>query len=141
VRFVATLPKDALIAASFDQSSSIQAFAQRKVLFSSILNTPIHYPIAVELERRIEEYYRAYYARDLAPVQAMMAVDHVDYLVVDSRDFGPEAIKRAEYLMWTGLGRSLINAGPRDKLLFANPPAAAVVFHFATVTVIDLHKL
>jgi hypothetical protein len=141
VRFIATLPKDAVVAASFDQSSSIQAFAQRKVLFSSILNTPIHYPIAVELERRIEEYYRAYYARDPALVRTMMAVDHVDYLVVDSRDFGPDAIKRAEYLMWTGLARSLINAGPRDKMLFANPPAAAVVFHFATVTVIDLHKL
>jgi hypothetical protein len=141
VQFIATLPKEAVVAASFDQSSSIQTFARRKVLFSSILNTPIHYPIAVELERRIDEYYRAYYARDLAPVRAMMAADHVDYLVVDSRDFGTEAIKRAEYLMWTGLARSLLNAGPRDKLLFANPPAGAVVFHFATVTVIDLHKL
>ncbi|MGZ3439602.1 MAG: hypothetical protein ACXVDD_08795 [Polyangia bacterium] len=141
VQFVATLPKEATVAASFDQSSSIQTFARRKVLFSSILNTPIHYPIAVELERRIEEYYRAYYARDLAPVRAMMAADHVDYLVVDSRDFGPDAIKRAEYLMWTGLARALINAGPRDKMLFANPPAGAVIFRFATVTVVDLHKL
>jgi hypothetical protein len=141
VQFIATLPKEAVVAASFDQSSSIQTFARRKVLFSSILNTPIHYPIAVELERRIDEYYRAYYARDLGPVRAMMTADHVDYLVVDSRDFGTEAIKRAEYLMWTGLARSLLNAGPRDKLLFANPPAGAVVFHFATVTVIDLHKL
>ena len=34
----------------------------------------------------------------------MMATDHVDYLVVDARDFGPDAIKRAEYLMWTGAG-------------------------------------
>jgi hypothetical protein len=141
VRFAATLPKDVLIAAPFDTSSNIQAFARRKVLFSSILNTPIHYPIAVELERRIEEYYLAYYARDLAPVRAMRDTDHVDYLVVDGQDFGPDAVKRAEYLMWTPLARSLITAGPRDQMIFAHPPDAAVVFRRGLVTVIDLRKL
>jgi hypothetical protein len=141
VQFIATLPKGVTIAASFDQSSSIQTFARRQVLFSSILNTPIHYPIAAELERRIEEYYRAYYARDLAPVRAMMATDHVDYLVADSRDFGPDAIKRAEYLMWTPLARSLIDAGPKEQMVFAHPPAGAVVFKLDTVMVIDLRKL
>ena len=141
VRFIATLPKDVMVAASFDTSSSIQTFARRQVLFSSILNTPIHYPIALELERRIREYYLAYYARTLAPVQAMMATDHVDYLVVDARDFGPQAVKRAEYLMWTGLARSLIAAGPRDQMLFAHPPEKAVVFKRGPIAVIDLHRL
>ena len=140
-KFAATLPKDAIIAAPFDESSNIQTWARRKVLFSSILNTPIHYPIGLELERRIEEFYRAYYARDLGPVKQMMDVDHVDYLVVDERDFGPAANKRAEYLMWTGLARSLINAGPPDKMLFAHPPAQAVVAKNGPVSVIDLHKL
>ena len=49
VRFVATLPKAVTLAAAFDTSSSIQTFARRQVLLSSILNTPIHYPIAAEL--------------------------------------------------------------------------------------------
>src|SRR6185312_8916911 len=123
------------------EASSIEAFARRQVLFSSLLNTPIHYPLGAELERRIEEYYRAYYARDLAPVRAMMAADHVDYLVVDADDFGPLAMKRAEYGPWTDLARSLINAGPMDKLLFAHPPANAVVFRSGTMAVVDLHKL
>jgi len=141
VQYIATLPKDVTIAAGFNVSSNIQTFARRKVLFSSILNTPIHYPIAVELERRIKEYYLAYYARDLGPVHAMRDTDHVDYLVVDGQDFGPDAIKRAEYLMWSPLARSLIFAGPRDKLLFAHPPDAAVVWRRGLVTVVDLHKL
>ncbi|HEY1587360.1 MAG TPA: hypothetical protein VGH63_16805, partial [Polyangia bacterium] len=141
VQFTATLPKDVMIAASFDTSSSIQTFARRQVLFSSILNTPIHYPIALELERRIREYYVAYYARDLGPVRAMMATDHVEYLVVDARDFGPEAMKRADYLMWTGLARTLIAAGPPDQMIFAHPPDAAVVFKSGSVSVVDLRKL
>jgi len=141
VQFTATLPKDVMIAASFDTSSSIQTFARRQVLFSSILNTPIHYPIALELERRIHEYYVAYYARDLGPVRAMMAADHVDYLVVDARDFGPDAMKRADYLMWTSLARMLIAAGPADRMIFAHPPDAAVVFRSGPVSVVDLRKL
>jgi hypothetical protein len=141
VQFIATLPKDVMVAAPFDTSSSIQTFARRQVLFSSILNTPIHYPIALELERRIQEFYVAYYARDLAPVRAMMAADHVDYVVADARDFGPEASKRAEYLMWTSLARMLIARGPADQMLFAHPPPQAVVFRSGPVTVIDLHKL
>ncbi len=141
VRFTATLPKDALIAASFDKSSNIETFAHRRVLFSSLLNAPILYPIGLELERRIEEYYRAYYARDLAPVRAMIDTDHVDYLVVDTRDFGPEAIKRAEYLMWSPFARALITAGPVDQMVFAHPPPDAVVSRIGPVLVLDLHKL
>ena len=141
MQFAAALPKDVMIAASFDTSSSIQTFARRQVLFSSILNTPIHYPIALELERRIREYYVAYYARDLGPVRAMMATDHVDYLVVDACDFGPEAMKRADYLMWTGLARTLIAAGPADQMIFAHPPDAVVVFKSGPVSVVDLRKL
>lgn len=141
VQYFATLPKNVLVAASFDNSSSIQAFARRKVLFSSILNTPIHYPIGVELERRIREFYLAYYARDLAPVRAMIETDHVDYLVVDARDFGPDAMKRAEYLMWTPLARSMIAAGPVDQLVWAHPPDKAVVWKSGPLSVIDLHKL
>jgi len=74
-------------------------------------------------------------------VRAMRDTDHVDYLVVDGQDFGPDAIKRAEYLMWSPLARSLIFAGPRDQLIFAHPPPAAVVWHRGLVTVVDLHKL
>ncbi|HEY2743240.1 MAG TPA: hypothetical protein VGL86_01400, partial [Polyangia bacterium] len=140
-RFVATLPKDVLLAAPFDRASSIEAFARRKVLFSSLLNTPIHYPMGLELERRIEEFYRAYYARDLSPVRAMMDTDHVDYLVIDTRDFGSDAVKRAEYSMWSPFARQLILAAPIDQLYFAHPPPAAVVSRIGPTLVIDLHKL
>jgi hypothetical protein len=141
VQFIATLPKEATVAAGFDVSSSIQTFAHRKVLISGIINTPIHYPIALELERRIRDYYQAYYARTLTAVYNLRDVDHVDYLVVDGQDFGPDAMKRAEYAMWTPLARMLISSGPRDKLYFAHPPDGAVVYRRGSVTVVDLHKL
>lgn len=141
VRFAATLPKDVTLAAPFDKSSSIEAFARRQVLFSSILNTPIYYPIGLELERRIRDFYLAYYARDWAAVKRLRDVDHVDYLVVDARDFGPDARRRAEYLNWTALARAQIAAGPVDQLLWAHPPADAIAFHDGNDSVVDLRKL
>ena len=71
----------------------------------------------------------------------MMARDGVDYMIVDARDYGADAIKRADYLMWSSLARSLIFAGPTAQLYFAHPPPAAVVARFGPVEVIDLHKL
>jgi hypothetical protein len=141
VRFAATLPKDVTLAASFDTASSIQAFAHRQVLFSSITNTPIYYPSAVELERRIRVYFQAYYAHDWTPVQKLRDDEHIDFLVVDSRDFGPEAYRRAQYAMWTPLMQQLLYAGPQDKLVWRTPPPAAIVFRDGTSMVIDLHKL
>ena len=53
----------------------------------------------------------------------------------------PSALKRADYAMWSPVARALISAGPVDKLLFAHPPAAAVVARNGPLSVIDLGKL
>jgi hypothetical protein len=95
----------------------------------------------LELERRIRDYYLAYYARDPAPIARLRDVDHVDYLVVDARDFGRDAWKRAEYLNWTGLARAQLAAGPIDQMIWAHPPDAAVVFRNGPEAVVDLRKL
>jgi hypothetical protein len=142
VRFIGTLPKDVKVAASFDVSSGIQTFARRQVLFSSILNTPILWPMALELERRIISYYEAYFARDWAPVRRMIAEDHIDYLVVDSRDFGPDALNRCKYIAaWTAIARRQLTAGPIDQMIWAHPPDKAIVFRDGPVAVVDLRKL
>jgi hypothetical protein len=141
VGFAATLPKDVTIAAPFDVASNIQAFARRQVLFSSILNTPIYYPSGVELERRIKVFYRAYYAHDWAPVRTLMNDEHIDYIVVDERDFGPSAVARAQYAMWTPFFRQLLFAAPLEKLVWRAPPPNAIVFRDGQTLVIDLHKL
>jgi len=142
VKFVAKLPKNVTVAAHFNTASAVQTFAHRQVLFSAISNIPHHYPFALELERRIGAYYRAYYARDLTPVRAMVATFGIDYLIVDTRDFGPDAKKRAQYLEpWTSLANSLIQRGPLDGCVFASPPAQAVVFRDGPTVIVDLHKL
>ena len=142
VRAVARLPEDALVAASFDQASAFQYLAHRKVLFSAISNIPHHDAYARELERRIRAYYLAYYARDWAAVRAFAAAEHVDYLVVDARDFGPRAYQRAKYAEpWTQLAHALVLLGPPDRMVLAHPPPSAVLFHDGPLALVDLRKL
>jgi hypothetical protein len=75
-------------------------------------------------------------------VRGLAALYHVDYLIVDSRDFGPEAKPRSKYLEpWTTVAANLIARGPVQQLFFADPPRDAVVFTDGPTLVIDLHKI
>jgi hypothetical protein len=142
VRFIGTLPKDVLVAAPLKASSFIQYLALRRTLFSSITNTNHYYGYAVENERRIRAYYEAYYARDLETVRRFAATYHVDYLVVDALDFGPDALQRSRYTEpWTTLARQLLTATPPQNMALAHPPPAAIAFRDGTIMVLDLKKL
>jgi hypothetical protein len=142
IRFVASLPKDATVAAGIDESSYVQVFAHRKALFSAITNVPHFDRYGAEIERRISAYYEAYYAGDLAPLRRLRHQEHVDYLIADSRDFGPEASQRAKYIdPWTGFAGALLRRTPTPRMVLAHPPPGAVAFRHRTTFVVDLHRL
>jgi hypothetical protein len=137
--YFVTLPKDTLIAAHPERSSMIQIFARRRTLFSSSLNMTFLYEYARELERRMDAYYRAYYAPALSGVVALRRDHRVDYLLVDARDFGPDARKRARYYApWGALAGRLLDAAPAESLALAHPPAACVTFSSGPLQVLDL---
>jgi hypothetical protein len=142
VRFLGQLPKDKLIAAHLRTSTFIQCFALRRTLFSSPSNVQNYYGYAQEMERRIGDYYRAYYARDAETVRRFAAAYHVDYLVVDERDFGPKALELSRYHEpWTSLNARLLRETPPAKMFLAHTPASAVVFRDGATVVIDPTRL
>lgn len=142
VKEIAKLGPDVVVAAPFDEANAVQYLAHRKVLFSAISNIPHHYPYAVELERRIRAWYLAYYARDWETVRRFARDEHVDYLVVDTGDFGPNAVQRAKYVEpWTALAQRLVRSGPAKGLVLAAPPPAAIVFHDGPTLLVDTHRL
>ena len=141
-RFLSTLPAGVLVAAGLEESSDIQVFARRQTLFSAMTNLPHFDAYAVEMERRIGDYYGAYYVRDPAQVRDFAARYGVHYLVGDARDFGPAALERALYAEpWTSLARDLLARGPIDQLVLAKPPEGAIVFADGPRFVLDLRKL
>ncbi len=142
IRYVATLPRDILVATQPERASFVQTFALRRTLFSASLNVPFYYGYAVEMEQRIDAFYRAYYAPDLATVARFVERYHVDYLILDERDFGPDARRRARYYEpWQTLAGQLLDRGPADSLALAHPPTASIAFRDGTRLVIDARKL
>ena len=139
IRFVGTLPERVLVATHPERSTYVQLFAKRSVLFSAALNVPFLYEYALELDRRMEAFYRAYYAVTPPDVVALRTRYGVDYLIVDKRDFGPDALKRSRYFEpWGSLNAQLLSRVDASTLALAHPPASAVVFETAEQSVIDL---
>jgi hypothetical protein len=142
VRFLAKLPKDTLVAADLRTSSFIQCFALRRTLFSSVSNVSNYYGYAKEMDRRIGDYYRAYYAADVDTVRSFARTHGVSYLVVNQADFGPVALARSRFHEpWTTLAAQLLRRTPPGQMVLAHPPLEAVAFRDGSMLVIDLRRL
>jgi hypothetical protein len=137
IGFLETLPKDILVATHPERASYVQIFAHRRALFSASLNMPHQDVWAFELERRIGDFYRAYYAPDFAAVLDFGQKYHVDYLIADERDFGPETLERARYYEPWGTLAQRLTAGPHALL---QPPSDRVVYRDGTRLVVSLHQ-
>ncbi len=142
VRFLGTLPKDVLICAHAERSSMIQVFSLRRTLFSSSLNSTFFVGYAREIDRRMEAYYRAYYAHDLDALLALRRAYGVDYLFVDVRDFGPDAARRARYYEpWGTLAAQLLAKTDARPFVLAEPLAEWVAYSSGPQKILDLRKL
>jgi hypothetical protein len=143
LQFCKTLPKDALIIALPERSSAIQAYAQRSTLFSMHSNTPFFYEFAREMERRFEEFYRAYYASSWEPLKKLHRERGVTHVVMDTRDFGPLAQQRGSYAEpWNSiLSEMIASQDPPFDPVLRQPPEEAVEFSVVREHTVELAKL
>jgi hypothetical protein len=141
MRFIAGTASDALVAAHPATSSFVEVFGQRSALFSGITNAPNFNRYGRIVEDRISAFYDAYYASKLDGVRAFVRQYDLDYLVVDTRDFGVAARKRAVYASpWTEYALRLIGHA-RGHFALAAPPPETIAFRDGPVLVLDAKKL
>ena len=81
------LPKDALIAGPPALMDNVLAFGQRRVLVSFELAHPWLRGYWSQIEPRLHDLFEAYYSDDPEAVRAFSQRHHVDWLIVDERDF------------------------------------------------------
>ena len=85
--YLATLPKDALIAAHPLLADSIPTFSLRKVFINYETSNPIYNKYWETIKRRTFEFFNAYYSENPADIYRFCEKNGIDYLVVDRRHF------------------------------------------------------
>ena len=146
VKFAATLPQDAHLAQKAWPASFVQTFAKRKMLFSYMTNLGVFDKYTREMDTRVAGFYDAYYASDLQPLKALASKYRLTHVVVDTRDFGPQAEGRASSdrgiaKRWKDRAQRLIRTNRPKGFALADPPPQSVVFSDGPVKVVDLGRL
>ena len=93
-RFLASLPKDALIAAHPRLADNIPLFARRKVFVNQAASSPVHSDYWNIIKERTFDFFKAYYAERSSAVYDFALKNGIDYLVVDQRHFKESYLKR-----------------------------------------------
>jgi hypothetical protein len=86
--FLATVPKDAMIAGDPHVMVGVPLFSERSVLFHALSPRP---------DAPIVEFFDAYYAESPRTMLAFCRRYAIDYLVVDRTDFSPEYLAGEEF--------------------------------------------
>jgi len=141
VEFLAKQSANVLVAAHPATSSFVEVFARRSTLFSGITNAPNFAKYGLTVEQRIAAFYDAYYATKMEDVRAFVKEHDIDFLLVDLRDYGIEAMKCARYVSpWTENAQRKINPA-HGQYALAHAPPESIVFKDGLYVVIDSKKL
>ncbi|MGC9398902.1 MAG: hypothetical protein ACP5HM_07175 [Anaerolineae bacterium] len=89
LRYIATLPEDALLAGSPDILSNIPLFSQRSVFLSR--------EISFVGRERVIDFFAAYYSEDKETIMDFCEKYGVDYMVVDLSEFTEEYMQEGEF--------------------------------------------
>jgi hypothetical protein len=90
--FLATQPKDTLVASLLKEADNIPIFAQRSVLVAPEYAVPYHKGYAEQFRQRAQDLIQAQYTLDAAVLQRFIQTYGIDFWLVDQQSF------KAKYL-------------------------------------------
>ncbi|MCB0208378.1 MAG: hypothetical protein KDJ52_03585 [Anaerolineae bacterium] len=132
IDFVATLPKDSLLAGSACTLDNIPLFAQRAVLFNCDLPLPSSDVILNTMT--------AYYAADPQTIEEFCRRYNVSQLLINTEDFTTQHLSHEQIFFEPFHSQLAPTIVGRDDFLLAHPPAESVLFHAENYYVVDCLK-
>jgi hypothetical protein len=141
-RFVATLPRDAVITGHPMDMDNLPLFSKRTVYVSDEAFQPLYEPYYSEIAGRLRRSYSAYYATDMETLRHFHLETGVRYILVRVEDFGRRFEReRYYYDPYDGFIKGLIEGREAEDFLLAAPPSEAVIYRDSYYRLVDLAAL
>lgn len=96
--YLASQPKDILIASLSDESNNLSIFSKRSVLVSRETALPFHKAYYSQVRERVNDLIEAQYSGDIAQLASFIQKYRVAYLLVDRNAFTPEYLSRDKWI-------------------------------------------
>lgn len=136
--FIATLPKDALLAGWPQTMDNVPYVSRRQALVTMECHVAFNVGYVLEMRRRVRAIVDAYFAHDRAPLLALRDGFHVTHLVVDTRHF---ATAPTYFKPFDRPVRDAWAAGKKAGFEVPRLVAELAVFKDGPFAVLDLAKL
>lgn len=135
--FIATLPRDTLVAAHPDLADFVPLRSRRSVLVSTEISLPFMAGYYNQLKPRIEASLRAAYATSMQEMDGALAEYGADVVLTDASVW-----EKPDYFApFDALTRSLRERGDRLGYVLRSPPAERVLFHSGNIYVVRVDPL
>lgn len=102
-QFLASQPKETLVASITPDANNIPAFAQRSVLVSPELALPYHSRFYEQMKQRISDLIRLQYSPTLSELRRLIAEYGIDFLMVDRQFADPTYLIQQDWLIYSSV--------------------------------------
>lgn len=139
--FLATQPKNSMIATLSPAADNIPAFAGRSVLFSPELALPYHSGFYREMQQRIGDVIRAQYSSEIAAVQSAIEKYGIRLWITESDSFDSDYLLKQSWLMNSSIRSTVLETiaslAPDQTPVLQTASQQCVVFSWKTYRVIE----
>lgn len=96
--FLASQPKESLIASIATEANNLPAFAQRSILVGSEFALPYHQKYYGELQQRAQDLINAQYSINSEELKQFIQTYQIDFWLLESEAFTPDYVARNRFI-------------------------------------------
>ncbi|MFH2145756.1 MAG: hypothetical protein ABII75_06995 [Candidatus Omnitrophota bacterium] len=142
-QFIATLPKNSLIAGHPFETSEIPLFSKRKVFIEFELSMPFYRNYYKQIKQRTYDFFRLYYSSSFNEIKEVCIEYGIDYILVRKGHFSRPYIEKYNFYIepFNLQVRSIIENNFRNGFVLANIPAACKIYEDNDLFIVKVNGL
>jgi len=140
-QFIATLPKNAVIAGHPFEMSEIPLFSKRKVFIQFELSTPFYRNYYKQVKQRTNDFFKLYYSASFNEIKELCIEYGIDYVLVKKEHFSRPYIERGNFYIepFNYQVRRIIENNIKNGFVLTNIPAPCKIYEDKDLIVIKVN--